>query len=95
MGIRGPVIRAWSQVGCLLLIIMALPSAALAADRAQGEPVSFGPRAANLYGNGGEVWSLAFSADGKSLAVATGATGQPGDLRFWDLLTGKIGRAHV
>ena len=64
--------NAVPSFGRLLLVILALPSGALAADAAQDESFTFGLRGANLYGNGGEVRSLAFSADGKSLAVAAG-----------------------
>ena len=74
------------MTGRYLVVLTVLP-AVLAADPASDparvsqpaveEPFTFGPRASNLYGNGGEVWSLAFSPDGKALAVASGAGRSP------------------
>jgi WD40 repeat protein len=45
-------------------------------------------RAIGSHAFPGEVWSAAFSADGK--ALATGHAGEDGHLRLWDWRTGKV-----
>ena len=56
--------------GPSLLLLLVLASSALAADEVPAQPDSFGSQPVNLYGNGGEVSSLAWSPDGKSLVAA-------------------------
>src|SRR5262249_7270258 len=42
---------------------------------------------ATLRGHTGDVWSVAFSADGTSLATADGEWDKAGTVRLWDLQT--------
>src|SRR5690349_19070705 len=44
---------------------------------------------ATLTGHAEAVWSVAFSPDGKTLASGGGFAGTPGDIRLWDVATGK------
>src|SRR5262245_55425618 len=84
--------------------MLALLSPALASVSAQQQPaaaatpprptpdeelLTFDPRPTLLQQlEGGEVWCVAFAADGKSLAVGDGGEGsRPGTLRLWDLPT--------
>src|SRR5262249_42012947 len=42
-----------------------------------------------LKGHTDAVWSVAFSPDGKTLALGGGLAGQPGEIQLWDVATGK------
>jgi WD40 repeat protein len=44
---------------------------------------------ATLTGHTRKVWYLAFSPDGRRLASAAGRHNEPGDVRVWDVATGK------
>jgi RNA polymerase sigma factor (sigma-70 family) len=46
------------------------------------------PRAA-LRGHAGEIMALAYSSDGKTLASAGGSRHRAGELKLWDVATGK------
>jgi WD40 repeat protein len=52
--------------------------------------VTTGKERATLQGHTGMVYSVAFSPDGRMLASAGGSTfGKPGELKVWDIATGK------
>jgi WD40 repeat protein len=44
---------------------------------------------ATLQGHSEAVYSVAFSPNGKTLASAGGSFGKPGELKVWDVATGK------
>jgi Tol biopolymer transport system component len=72
-------------------VLPAVPRAAASRDGAEGEPAArqgeARPRPVS-----GEVWQVAISPDGKTLAVALGRSGvnRPGELKLWDLATGQV-----
>ena len=51
--------------------------------------VATGKERATLQGHTQAVLSVAFSPDGKTLASAGGSFGKPGELKLWDVATGK------
>jgi WD40 repeat protein len=51
--------------------------------------VATGTEVATLKGHAGDVWAVAFSADGKTLASGDGDWDRPGDIRLWDTTTWK------
>src|SRR5437660_4482213 len=69
----------------------------VAAPEADEPPLNFDPRPVNLQQvDGGQVWTAAFSPDGKMLAVGTGGastaqggTDIPGALKIWNVATRK------
>jgi WD40 repeat protein/beta-lactamase regulating signal transducer with metallopeptidase domain len=61
-----------------------------AAEAGIEEPSGFQNQPTRLVRNVGELWAVAYSPDGKKLAVVSGGTGErPGDLILWDVATGK------
>jgi len=48
-----------------------------------------GKEVVTLKGHAGDVWAVAFSADGKTLASGDGDWDRPGDIRLWDTATWK------
>jgi WD40 repeat protein len=48
---------------------------------------------AKLPGHKGWPWERGFSRDGKLLAVVSGAWGQPGEVKLWDVASGKAIRS--
>jgi uncharacterized protein with WD repeat len=70
------------------------PAPAAAQPAADNDPFSFEPRPTLLQRNPGEIWAVALSPDGKTLAVVNGLWDKPGALTLWDLPTGKV-RATV
>src|SRR5690348_9997317 len=67
---------AWLGLACLGLV--ALPSAAQ-------QPTL----RATLRGHAGSVIAVAFSPDGKQLASGGGELAAPGEIKLWDVPTGK------
>jgi WD40 repeat protein len=51
--------------------------------------VKKGNEVASVKGKGGDVWGVAFSHDGKTLAVADGDWNKPSDVVLWDTATWK------
>lgn len=49
------------------------------------EPTAFNPQPKNLLGGNNEVWSVAFTPDGKQLVVGGGYWDRPGFVSIWDL----------
>ena len=49
--------------------------------------VDAGRELATLRGHAGEVWAVAFSPDGRTLASGDGDWNRPGDVRLWDTAT--------
>ncbi len=48
-----------------------------------------GDEVASLKGKGGDVWAVAFSHDGKTLATCDGDWNKPSDIVLWDTTTWK------
>jgi WD40 repeat protein len=48
-----------------------------------------GDEIATLKGHTADVWAVAFSHDGKTLASGNGDWDRPGDVRLWDTSTWK------
>ena len=65
--------------------------AAPAAPAADDEPIAFQNRGVPLQQEVGEVWQVALSPDGKTVAAAHGVAGdnRPGELKLWDVAAGK------
>ena len=60
-----------------------------------GHLLKFDQKPRILQGSANEMWSVTFSPDGKTVVSASGGMGEkPGQIRFWDLATGKE-KSHV
>ena len=71
-------------VSLLSALAQAPPNAA--APGTDDDPILFQNPPRPLQGGGGEVWSVALSPDGATLAVGTGGLGDnPGGLELWDV----------
>jgi len=53
------------------------------------EPDRYANNSRPLMGSGGQVWQVAISPDGKTLAVVQGGTTEEGALTLWNLESGK------
>src|SRR5262249_42363710 len=61
-----------------------------AAPAGDDEPIAFENRGQVLQQEAGEIWQVALSPDGKTLAAAYGiASERPGELKLWDVATGQ------
>src|SRR6266849_3511850 len=85
-------------LGFLLVTLVSLPAHQATPEKPANpsrpadsdESLVFDQKSVTLVGNSGEVWQHALSPDGKTLAAATGGVGdKPGDLRLWNVATGK------
>src|SRR5262249_43568360 len=103
MRVPGPTSPKLSTAG-RLAVVSALSLLSLAAVLAQqptspappadDEPVTFQQQPANLQNITGEIWSVAVSPDGKTLAVGSGGLRDSGDLVLWDLTSKKQTEFH-
>ena len=64
---------------------------------ADEEPIAFQNRGVPLQQDVGEVWQVALSPDGKTVAAAHGVSGdnRPGELKLWDVATGQRARSST
>src|SRR5262245_1146573 len=84
----GTAVRA-----CVAVLAFVLQPSPVLAQQGEEESSYFGP-ARELPTAAGQVWSVALSPDGKTLAVASGMPDKPGALSIWDVPAKNI-RARV
>src|SRR5438067_535292 len=91
MSVRGAAGRSAVLSLFLLLPLVPAPAQPARPAAADDEPTAFANRGAPLQQEAGEVWQVALSPDGKTLAAAHGMAGdnRPGELKLWDLATGQ------